>query len=496
MIPPLGAVLLHNAFVTQKDLLWIAPALLLLSIWLASLISYLILKPFHVAARITRFVTLGGVALALYTAYTHYCQLHPGTAVQLFNGLLQLDHIALQAHMLLLGSTFLIAISFPVPHSTDPWQATSSLANLVAPLLGAYCLAVANHWMVVYLSVVWIGLSTVPLILASQAASVARQYLLYSIVASTLMVWGLSYQYGLTGDLQLAKTVLPDPAAVRAGLFYYAMLGFYLPLVGLLMVLGSFPFQFWVTATYPAIACREAAYLSTIPKIAVIFFLVRLQQVVSDNLTTASQDSLNGWQILWAIVALCSLVLGHLAALQAHQAKRLLAAGTVAQTGFVCAALVAKASCAPISYYMVIYSMMNIAAWIGLEALATGADRFGIKDYAGVGRRRLLEAFCFSLVAFSLVGLPPMAGFIAKINIILPLWPVATANPLLMLLIATMGIGTIISLYYYLKIPYSLFFSEAALPVPAATPGWLTYGLVLLTTLLIIFFHESLLTCL
>ena len=72
---------LHNPFVTQKDLLWITPALLLLSIWLASLTFYLILKPFQVAAWITRFVILGGLLLALYIAYTHYCQLHPGTAL-------------------------------------------------------------------------------------------------------------------------------------------------------------------------------------------------------------------------------------------------------------------------------------------------------------------------------------------------------------------------------------------------------------------------------
>jgi NADH-quinone oxidoreductase subunit N len=341
--------------------------------------------------------------------------------------------------------------------------------------------------MVVYLSVVWITLSTVPLILASQAANIARQYLLYSIVASTLMLWGLSYQYGLAGDLQLVKTALLDPAVVRTGFFYYAILGFYLPLVGLLMALGSFPFQFWVTTVYPAIPCREAAYLSTIPKVAVIFFLARLHQAVAANLTVASQASLNSWQILWALVAFCSLVLGSLAALQTYQAKRLLAAGTVAQTGFICAALVAEASCAPISYYMIIYSMMNIAAWIGLEVLAAEPGRFDIKDYAGVGRRRPLEALCFSLVALSLVGLPPMAGLIAKINIILSLWPVTIANPLLIWLIAMIGIGTIMSLYYYLRIPYALFFNEAALPAPIVKPGWPTWGLVLLTMLLLFF---------
>lgn len=451
-----------------KSLIWLLPAICILGTLVINIIIQLVAKT-HQASRWSLGTTFLGLGCACYTTLQISQRLPTQADLNLWNDLLHITNWTTHIHLLGIGITLLMV--WIIYADNNQHNTGIPLIMLLALLLGAYFLSLSNHWLMVYVSATYISLASTVLIYnhGSQQASIlaSQKYLLYSTIASALMLFGMSYIYGITGTLKVG--VLPIGTTNTSWLSIIGPIGLLLALGGLFMVIGSFPYQFWIADIYTATPFSLVAYLSTITKVAVLGLMVKMGQVMSHSPLPEQYTVIIN---LWAIVAALTMLIGHFASLTTRNAARLLAYGSVAQTGFLLALLVTDLhTYTHITYYLLIYSVINIASWLGLGLLYQATKSFAIQDYAGLGRKFPVVGICLTIIMLALIGIPPTAGFTAKLLLWVKLWESIQVNnnPFVIMLLIISLLGTIMALYYYLKIPYILFFKtkkhEASTPI-------------------------------
>lgn len=446
-----------------KGIYWIASALCIVGVLLTNLFIQLIPKRSNLDIWIQLCSGIG-LIYAVYITCIRIQKLATGGDLYLFNNLVYINHMGLVTHLILLISSLLILLTRNSKRASidDTQHLSIDIFMLVANILGAYLLVIANHWLLVYLSIGCMTIGSSGLIYGNnpnqKSMLASTHYLVYSVVASSIMLVGLSYLYGSTGTLQI-NTIIPYNSGNELHLLLYRLwpIGLLLGLCGLLMAVGIFPFQFWIPTVYQSASFNTITYLSTIPKISVITFIIQLHQRIILS-SPSVKDTLDS---LWAILAIITILIGHLAAVKTSDAKRLLAYGTIAQTGSLLAILLTDLTTySYVEYYIIIYSIMNITSWLGLEVLNKLTNSSLIKNYAGLGRQFPIISLCLLITMIALIGLPPTAGFTAKFLLFSKLWEQIqiSSNPLLLTLFLVSMLGTLLSLYYYFKIPYTLFF--------------------------------------
>ena len=359
-------------------------------------------------------------------------------------------------------------------------------AFVLSTLLAAHLLVMATHWLMVHLSLGLLSLATALLIYSPHSAvrSIASlQYLLYSTAVLALMLWSVSFLYGFGHDLSFAAwtAVVTHPAVASSWLY----VGVLCLLSGVLFTVAAFPYHFWVSDAYAAAPPTVVAYLATVPKLAGIACLLRI--CASMSLSVGSPSMLQA-QHLMAFIALVTIVVGNVKALAQREALRLMAYASVAQGGLLMAGVVAcPADCVGLLYYGIAYSIGSFAVLLSMQWLTQLTGQRFISGYAGVGRQFPLPGICLVVAMISLVGLPPTPGFIGKFLILCTLWEKAvhSQSPVFGSLFVVSMLSTVASLYYYLKIPYSLFSQSAAPPTLTLSARhkmlqWLVIGLVCL----------------
>jgi len=295
------------------------------------------------------------------------------------------------------------------------------------------------------------------------------------------------FLYGVTLIYAGAGTLNPDQAArvlaSDGGIPELVLAGVALIIVGAAFELALVPFHMWAPDIYQASPAPVTALLATVAKMAVLVFLIRLLGIQMPAL----------WQqflpVLW-ILALISIVVGNLLALRQENLKRLLAYSSIAHMGYVFMALASgnalglKAAI----YYALAYTVMNMCVF-GVVAIVAqdDTDRELLASYRGLGRRHPGLGIGMGVGLLSLAGLPPTAGFFAKLFAFY-----AALEAGLVALVIVAALGTAASFYYYLRVMVELFATEEApvaeRPVPASAVVVLTAS-VILTLGLGIFFH-------
>ena len=383
-----------------------------------------------------------------------------GARVPVCSQLLVVDGQGLCLVGLLLGLTALLVLS-PV-HFACPAEGVLVLGVLLA---GCW-LVLAFHWLSVYLGLSLLSMAAALLlggVGAGQGAVGGLRYLLYGLAMSALMLWGMAYWYGFTGTLALAAPAVAQgwlavPGPVCVGTWV-------LCLSGVWFALGAVPCHFWVPGVYQSAPAGVVACLSTVPKLAALGVVWRCLRASLPLLGPVLQAQV---QEGLALLALLTLLVGHVGAVLQTEGQRLLAYGTVAQGGLLLAGLVAVGT-SPVGllHYSVVYGVMSLAAWAGLQVLQQVAGAGHWAALQGLGRRfPVLGGSCL-VAMLSLVGLPPTAGFTSKFLLLTGLWAHAqrTGSVLGLALCGASVLGTVLSGYYYLKLPYVLFCRPA---VPAA----------------------------
>lgn len=351
-----------------------------------------------------------------------------------------------------------IAVGFAMVTAIGPRPAEIPSAKrpdyfmlLAVSALGLMLLASASELTTMYLALEMASLSlyaVAPLRAESRpAAEAAVKYILYGAMVTALSLYGLSLIMATQHTTFLSELAAKPWSMALAPL---AVLGLSLYLCGFLFKLALFPFHFWAPDVYQGVGNETAAFVSTLPKLGAVAVLVRLVGELGMNGQTGT---------VLAVLAALSMTAGNLSALVQKDLKRLLGYSAVSHAGYATMGLVAGGpeGLASATFYSVCYLLMNLAAFLVVCALGRDGSNPTLASLAGLHKRSPGLAFVLLVAAFSLVGLPPTAGFTGKLFLLGSLWGKGHDW-----LVVVAVLNTAIAIYYYLNMVRQAYTTEPA----------------------------------
>lgn len=266
----------------------------------------------------------------------------------------------------------------------------------------------------------------------------AIKYILFGVVATGIMLFGMSYLFGLTGTTYFVTLVPAMQGMMDSPVAMVAILMF---MGGLFFKLAVFPFHFWVPDVYQGASNETTAFIASVPKIAAVAVLIRIA-----SLATPDGQAL---VTMLAVLAVCSMLYGNLAALVQTDIKRMLGFSGIAHAGYVLLGLVTlqESGYAISLYYIIGYLMMTLAGFLVICKVSRQGENLLIEDLSGLHRRAPLLALTLAVSMFAMAGLPPFVGFMGKFMLLTGAYK---AGHLALVIIA--AINTAISIYYYLSV--------------------------------------------
>ena len=266
-------------------------------------------------------------------------------------------------------------------------------------------------------------------------------------------------------------------------------------MAGLLFKMAATPFHFWAPDVYQATPMPVLALFSTVPKVAAAATLYKI--ITAFSLIGQSHFD---WQSILIVLTIATLTIGNFSALWQNNVKRLMAYSSIGQAGFLLVAICnfSEIGWKAFLFYSVILMMATILVFLLLNYFEKENQTRTIDDFNGLGRKRPLLGVCLTIAFISLVGLPPLAGFNAKLFVFTGLLESysTTHKPLLLWLFAFGLLNTVVSLYYYLKVPYRMFLKESAFSGTTINSNsstaneWLVFQAALLAIGLLLFFFQ------
>jgi len=319
---------------------------------------------------------------------------------------------------------------------------------VLALLIGSVFMIKANSILVVYLSIELVSFTSY--ILTSfafkrQSHEAAIKYLLFGAISSAVMLVGLGLVYGTTGTFLISDWGVGqfDSILPQLGVLFF--------IFGTLFKSSIFPFHIWTPATYQSAPIDAVALFSVIPKLAGLILLNRVVIQLGFNY----DDWLMG---VLLVLGMSTIVVGTLGALSQSNTRRLISFGSVAHSGFLMILVLDPQGNPDVFwFYGVIYAVMNFGAFYLVDAFEAQSIYLN-REYEGA-RPNVWVGGVFIIILVSLVGLPPMGGFSAKLLLFSSMWNMyLQSNTLLILIYFLLAVfATVASLFFYLRIPYFQF---------------------------------------
>lgn len=282
----------------------------------------------------------------------------------------------------------------------------------------------------------------------------AIKYFIIGTMASGLLLFGLSMLYGATGSIQLdevARAMTNTMVQQRLIL----ILGSVFVVVGITFKLGAVPFHMWVPDVYEGAPSPVTLFLASAPKVAGLGMAIRL-------LVFAMPDLLHQWQQQLILIAVLSISIGNIVAIVQANLKRMLAYSSIAHIGYMILGLIAGTAqgYAAATFYMISYAIMTLGAFGLIVILSrSGFEMESIDDFKGLNTKNPWLAFLMLIIMFSLAGIPPLVGFMAKVGVLEALIEVN------MVWLASFAIAfAIIGSYYYLRVVKVMYFESPDMP--------------------------------
>jgi NADH-quinone oxidoreductase subunit N len=379
---------------------------------------------------------------------------------ELFHGTFVQDELALFAKRLFLLATLIgVLASLPLRAVTFARRATEYYVAILASLLGMLVLGSARDLLLLFVA---FELMSIPLYYLAgflkrepEAVEAALKFFLIGTVSSAVLVYGLSFMYGMAGTTDVRGVA----RALAAG-HPMMLLGMLLALGGLGFKIAAFPFHMWVPDTYEAASTPFVAWLSVAPKAAGFVVIFRLY-------LEGMGDRVLFWVPAAAGLATVTIIGGNLMALPQRNVKRLLAYSGVAHIGYMLVgfAAVSADGVAMMLFYLVAYLFGNMGAFLVVEAVSQAEGSEAVSAYRGLAQRSPVLALSMLLFLLSLGGIPFVAGFWAKLYVF---W--AAAEQGLYWLVLVGALLTVVALFYYLLIARSMYIDapERRDPIPVA----------------------------
>ena len=380
----------------------------------------------------------------------------------IFNGLFVADFLS---HLVKLVSY--AAVSAALVYSRQ-WLVDRKLLRgeffslLLFSLLGMMLLASANSFLTLYLGLELMSLCLYALVALNRdsplATEAAMKYFVLGALSSGLLLYGMSMIYGATGTLTIPE-VAKSVGALASRDHNFLVFGLVFVVAGTAFKLGVVPFHMWIPDVYHGAPTPVTLVIGSGPKLAAFAMAIRL---LVNALPALAAD----WQQMLALLAILSMALGNITAIAQSNLKRMLAYSAIANMGFMLLGLLSgmvggnwlnrDAAYSAALFYIIVYIVMSVGAFGMLLLLSrAGFDCENLDDMRGLNRRSPWYAFLMMLLMLSLAGLPPTAGFYAKLAV----FNAAVSAGYVWLAVAAVLLS-LVGAYYYLRIVKLMYFDD------------------------------------
>jgi NADH-quinone oxidoreductase subunit N len=438
----------------------------------AAIVVLLLLRMFRGFDR----VQLGWCALiltvfALAASAWQWVESKPTEAIPIFANMLVYDSLTNYMRVLILSATaltILLTLQTGIPDMED---SADFHVLLLGGTLGMLLMSSAYHLLMAYIAVEMASLPSYALAGflkgRRQSSEAALKYVVYGGGASGVMLYGISLLAGRFGtaylpDLAKAYAEVLKTQVATGGVDALLVLGTLFILIGLAFKLSAVPFHFWCPDVFEGAAAEVAAFLSVASKSAAFALTGR---ILLELATAAGADS---WLLAryfglpLAFIAALTATFGNLAAYPQNNLKRLLAYSTIAHAGYMLmglAVLTAEGGKA-VTFYLATYVFMNLGAFAVVAFLRNRTGSEDLRDFRGLVYRAPGLVVLFGIFLLSLLGMPPLAGFVAKFQVFAAIFhaghEVASKVPWLSqvyyALLVIGGLNTVFSLFYYVRV--------------------------------------------
>lgn len=405
-------------------------------------------------------VALVGLAVAGWFAL---CQGAPRSA---YSGMYAADGFTQFFKIIFLLGTGLVVLVSVKYNEEENMNNGEYYALLLFSTAGMMLMAAASDMMTLFLGLELLSISLY--VLAGYARNrpgsneAALKYFLLGGFAVGFLLYGMAMIYGATGHTDFAG--IGREAARGADNRLYLVVGAVMLLTGLGFKVAAVPFHQWTPDVYEGAPIPVTAFMSAGPKAAVLAVMIR---VYAQSVSFMHVD----WLVWLSVLAVMTMTVGNVAALVQSDAKRMLAFSSISHAGYAMVGLAAatREAVASVAVYMLVYTLMNIAVF-GILALVArkNEQRTKMRDFAGLARSNPVLAVSMTILVFSLAGIPPMAGFMAKFYVLM-----AAVKAGLYWLVLAAVLNSAVGIYYYLRFTVHMYMDEPEekLPPVKASPA-------------------------
>lgn len=325
---------------------------------------------------------------------------------------------------------------------------------MLSSLMGMDVMLSAGHMIMLYLG---LEMSTIPLaVLANfhknslRSSEAGIKFIMSSAFSTGITLFGISLLYGAVGNLGFAAIINhlePNPLTITAFIF---ILG------GFAFKISAVPFHLWTADVYEGSPVAITAYFSVISKSSVVLVFVSVLYTLFGKLSES-------WIMAVSILAVLSMLVGNLFAMRQQNIKRLLAFSAISQVGFMLVGITGFSAEAveSIIYFVIIYILSNVAAFMVVGAVAHVTDRETLEEYKGLYKTNPVQAIVMGISLLSLAGIPPTAGFFGKLFLL-----TSAVSSQMYVLLGIAAVNLVLSLYNYLRVVKYMFVDEATEEVP------------------------------
>jgi NADH-quinone oxidoreductase subunit N len=335
---------------------------------------------------------------------------------------------------------------------------------LLFSLLGMMIMISASSFLTLYLGLELMSLCLYAMVALNRdsplSTEAAMKYFVLGALSSGLLLYGMSMIYGATGSLNITEVArvtgqLAGASTDRSFLVF----GLVFLVAGLAFKIGAAPFHMWIPDVYQGAPTAVTLVIGSGPKVAAFAMAVR---VLINGLPSLAQD----WQEMLAVLALVSMAIGNITAIAQSNLKRMLAYSTIAHMGFMLLGLLSGViggnrlsmndAYTAALFYVIVYVIMSVGAFGMLLYLSrAGFECENLDDLRGLAKTNPWYAFVMLILMFSLAGIPPTAGFYAKLAVL----SAAVTAGYLWLAVAAVVLS-LVGAFYYLRIVKLMYFDD------------------------------------
>jgi len=404
--------------------------------------------------------------------------INDNTSEKLFNNNYLIDEFSSFLKILILGSSAL-ALFFTNQYIKDNKIDKFEYPILIlTAILGMFVMVSSNNLIGLYLGIELQSLSLYVLAALNRdsvkSTEAGVKYFVLGALSSGLLLYGCSLVYGFTGSTNyyvIAENYTSSNLALSFGLVFV--------LVGLAFKISAVPFHMWTPDVYEGAPTSVTAFFALAPKVAGFGAIIRILYIAFGNVV-------NEWQTILIFISIASMILGAVAAIGQTNIKRLMAYSSISHMGYALAGVTTGTNEGVSSsiLYIFLYVVMNIGSFVCIILMKRkNVYLENIRDLSGLSKNHPVIAFSFTVILFSLAGIPPLAGFFAKFYVFMA---VIKSN---LFALAIIGLITsVVSAFYYLRIIKIIYFDPEQEKFDPITSKGIRFSLAFSTLLILFYF--------